>query len=286
AMRSWVARFAPLVMDAPAGASETRERLRLVEELRGESSGVDEAKSILLTMEDADLVRTYGQARSQLASIERDLRRRLAEDAPGDPESEPAYDALQDRLAETAARIEMGVDTYANAGEPLEIVTSPANWTAGGGMLIFGLGWNAFTTFHATLMIGGMWAAFGPGALALLLFYAIFWSVGIGMLVAAFFQAASEKVRFDGNTLEVEYRLGPFRWSKRHTVNPRLPVITGQVEDKGMRPKGSGPRIMPCLILTDDQGRPIHVARSVSPARRDELCRQFNQYLTSLTATH
>jgi len=278
AMRAWVARFAPLLMVPPVGDQEIRERLRLVESLRGEIPTVERAKIQLLTMEDDELVRTFNQARDQIVALERDLRRRLAAASPGDPESEPPLDALQDRLAETAARIEMGVDAF-HSGEPLDIVTSPANWGAGVGLLVFSLGWNAFTTFHATMMIGGMWKAFGPGALALLLFYAIFWSVGFGMLWAAFVAAAAERIRVNGNELEVERKLGPFQWTRRYKVNCRLPVAIGTVQDNGPRPKNSAPRMLPCLIFTDEQGQPVHIARGVSDARRTELARQLNGYL-------
>lgn len=278
AIRAWVARFAPLLLDPPVGEQEIRERLRLVESLRNEIPSVERAKSQLLTMEDNALVRTFNQARDQIVALERDLRRRLAAASPGDPESEPPLDVLQDRLAETAARIEMGVDAF-RSQEPLDIVTSPANWGAGAGLLIFGLGWNAFTTFHAALMIGGMWQAFGPGALAILLFYAIFWSIGFGMLWGAFVAAAAERIRIKGNELEVERKLGPFQWTRKYKLNCHLPVVVGTVEDQGPRPKSAAPQMLPCLVLTDEKGQPIHIARGVSDARRAELARQINGYL-------
>lgn len=281
AMRAWLAEFAPLVMDqSQRTATEIRQELDLIERLQGRTSDLDQGKGLLTRMDDGELIRTYNQAREQIRTIERDLRRRLATLAPGDPNSEPDYDALQERLAETAAQIEVGVPTFSANPDRLELASSPAQVAAGIGMGIFGLGWTAFTTLHAFFMIGGMMKAMGPVAFAMLGFYAIFWAVGVGMFMSAFNMAAQETISLEGDTLTITKTLGPIRRAKQHRINPKLQVRIGTTEKQVSHGRGrSVPMRVAAIIFTSEDGRPIAVATGTTDANREVMLRQIQAHL-------
>ncbi len=281
AMRAWLAEFAPLVMDqSQRSATEIRQELALIERLQGRTSELDHSKGLLTRMDDSELIRTYNQAREQVRTIERDLRRRLATLAPGDPNSEPDYDALQERLAETAAQIEVGVPTFSANPDRLELLSSPSQVMAGVGMAIFGLGWTAFTTLHAVFMIGGMMQAMGLLALAMLGFYAIFWAVGVGMFVSAFHKAAQETITLEGDELTVTKTLGPLRQVKRHRINPKVEVRIGTTEQAFTpRNRRSSPIRVAAIIFTSDGGRPVAVATGTTDANRELMLRQIQAHL-------
>ncbi|GAB4117936.1 MAG: hypothetical protein Fur0036_01740 [Fimbriimonadaceae bacterium] len=281
AMRAWLAEFAPLVMDqSQRTATEIRQELNLIERLQERTDQLDQGKGLLTRMEDGELIRTYNQAREQIRTIERDLRRRLATLAPGDPNSEPDYSALQERLAETAAQIEVGVPTISANPDRLELVSSPAQVAAGIGMGIFGLGWTAFTTLHAFFMIGGMLKAMGPVAFAMLGFYAIFWAVGVGMFMSAFNLAAQETIALEGDTLTITKTLGPIRRAKQHRINPKLQVRIGTTEKQVSHGRGrSVPVKVAAIIFTGEDGRPIAVATGTTDANREVMLRQIQAHL-------
>ncbi len=276
-VNSWVARFVPLVMSTETlDTTTTKERLALVKVLTNEENKVSQSIAKLNALEDSELISTYRQARSQLSSIESDLKRKLGKLAPGDPQSAADLDALQERLAENAAKIELGVDTSPSVGEFNEI-TSPSNPAAAIGMFIFGLGWNAFTLFHATIMIGGMWLAFGPGALAMLLFYAIFFFAGFAMWASAYISAAQESVELSGDKLTIFRKLGPISTTKVHKIDLSSKATIGKATINGMSQKNSIPTR--AVILTDINGRPINIALQTTDSKRKEICAKINSQL-------
>ena len=244
-------------------------------------------KATLNPTDDHEIISTFDAAKAQLGSIEIDLRKHLSRLSPGDPESRPDLDALQERLAETAAKIEVGVSTTSQVGSRLEMITSPPNIGAAMGMMIFALGWNAFTTFHATLMIGGMYKAFGAAAFALLLFYAIFFSVGFAMLWGAFLAGAEESIELEGDQLIIKRKLLGFVHHKQHTLDLDTEARIGMAERTQMKSRNSNvPNLAKAIILTDTNGRPINLGFSTTDARRDEHCQKINLYLKAQKAAN
>lgn len=276
----WVARLAPLLEEDPAATeSELRERIARVEELRRTLPDVFLLKA---SVEDSDrrLVETVERAARHLPVLEETLRRRLALLAPGDSESRVDLERIQDKLAQLEALQELGLKPEVVPAGPLEMKTSPGNLGGGAFLALFGLGWTAFTTVHALFMIGGMWRAFGPFALALLLFYGIFWAVGLGMLGLALATASEESIRLDGSTLTVRRRLGPFRQERTYLVDVRRAARVERVSGaatEGVRQSGW----RKAVVLTDTEGRPIVLAAGTTSAQRDEVVRRLNAYLTS-----
>jgi len=277
----WIARFAPLVMgDAALKDQDVRARLKLVDDLRREAPGVKSAIGSLEGVEYLELVQAFRNAEGQLDSIEADLRKRLARLAPGDPAGLVDLDALQERLSERAARQEMGLPTEQEIPAVLEMKAAPGNWAAAAFMGLFGLGWNSFTAFHATIMIGGMMKAFGIGALALLGFYAIFFAVGIGMLIGAYNLAASEHIRLSGHELAVTKRLAGIARTKSYRLDAKSRASIADVEVSGLRPAGArGKAAGPAITLVDEEGRQIAFAQNAAATVREQLRDKVNAYL-------
>lgn len=206
-VEAWIARFAPLVMNDDAiQADQIQNRLLLIEDLaRSAPEMLTEARGTLTL--PPTLHTTFDQAVSQLPAIEEGLRRRLAEVARGNPDGLVDLTALMGKLAETKARTEMGVNPLETG--PIEEVVQHRSLAAAGFLGIFATGWTAFTTLHAIFMIGGMASAFGPAALFLLLFYAIFFFAGFAMYAAAYQAGCKMTLRLEGRRATVKREFGP-----------------------------------------------------------------------------
>lgn len=280
-VHGWLARFSPLVMkEPPADLRATRQLLQTAEKLHKELPEVTTQSTRLNAIDDHDLLSTFRMARSQISQIENDLRIRLGRFQPGDPQSRADLDALQERLAENAARIELGVSSQTDIPPILTETTSKQNFAAAAGLLIFALGWNGFTLFHAILMIGGMWTVAGPLALLLLLFYSIFFFAGFAMLNAAFQAAAKEEITLDGPLLTVTRTLGPVKKEKTHVINPKIPVTVQEV-NQTFKQKNSSPT--EGVVLTDMDGKPVSIALGATVGSRKDLAKRLNAYLQTYT---
>jgi hypothetical protein len=280
AAQSWVARFAPLVMADPELDDRALKRhLDLVESLRSEGPLLQNQFAAVATSEDFELETTMRRAVAQLNSIENDLRRRLARIAPGDPEGHADLDVLKDRLNEREARLEVGAPTDLEVPSVLELLVAPGSPGAGMGMGIFGLGWTAFTTIHCVLMVGGMWKAMGPIALAMLLFYAIFFAVGGGMLYGAYLAASDERIELRGYELTV---IRTFLGIQRKTIHQLSENSQAALDEfkPAMKMKGYGdrePTIM--VVLHDVNGKAIGLGANATKAQQTSVRDQINRYL-------
>lgn len=275
---AWVAQFAPLIISSgDVGVPEIKERLALIQQLGSDSA----ALRARLTLHNLDappaLVETFESAVSQLDSLETDYRKRLAKLAPGDPGGIADLKAVQEKLEQRAARQELGVATEEEIPAVLEIKTSPGNLPAALAMGVFGLGWTAFTTLHAVLMIGGMMQAIGWAALFLLAFYSIFFLVGFGLLAGAFGQGATENIKLEGRQLTVVKKLGVVTRSKTYTLSPGIQAKI-EVPVTASSSKNS---TTPSIVLTDSEGRPVSIASSATEASREQVCARINAYLAA-----
>lgn len=274
---AWLARFAPLVMGPSVGLTESdvRKRLDSVGRLRHEAGSL-RPRLGSLQLEDADLASTFEQALRQLDSVEEELRRTLGKLAPGDPASLVDLDALQDRLAEREARQELGLQAGLQPPDVLEMKTSGGSWAGALSMGVFGLGWTAFTTFHATLMIIGMSKAFGWGALALLLFYSIFYLVGFGMLAGAVSMASTESIRLEGRHLTITRSLGPFRRTRVYELAETKATI-GTASNFPLQAKGQRPTRS--VLLHDVNAKAISLSSHSDASLKQEVMDRINAYL-------
>lgn len=274
--QAWVAQFAPLLLDDETlDEAEIRRRLDLIGRLKENAAEVSEGLVALQHVDDHDLVQTFHRAHGQLDSLDVDLRKRLGRLRPGDPQSIADLDALQERLDERAARQEMGLPTDQEIPQILEMRTAPGNPAGAAFLGIFGLGWNAFTTFHAVLMIGGMTKAFGWGALALLGFYAIFFFAGFAMLYGALNMASSENITLHGRNLKVTRKLGPWTRRKSYTLAAEGKASIGETD--GLRGNNQPP--IKAVLLLDDADRPVALASNATPAVKERVRDRINAYL-------
>lgn len=278
---AWVAQFAPLVLDDTTLTKyEVRQRLRLIDELRQTGPRLKERLASFEGSYDTQLSTTMENALSQIDSIETDLRKYLGRLAPGDPAGIVDLDTLQERLEERSARQELGVPTDLEIPPVLQLKLSPGNLGAAIFVGLFGMGWTAFTTVHAVLMIGGMMHAFGWIALLLLLFYSIFFAAGFAMFGAAYNMAATEEIELDGRQLTVRKKLAGIVREKKYTLAEGKAGLARieDIQNNGFRPQGS-PRTTTAIVMTDIEGRDINFGAQASPAVRESTVERLNAYL-------
>jgi hypothetical protein len=280
AAHGWLARFSPL-LDAPEElfADDCRDRLSLAHDLQRESGSVVADLEGAGTQEDTELLQTLRSAADQLDELERELRERLGFLAPGDPAGRVDLDELRDRLAEAAARHEVEKVVPASAtGERYRLDLRVSNGSVGGGLFmgLFGVGMLSFITVHATFLIGGMYAAFGPLALLMLGFYAIFFAAGFAMLAGAARMLARERVTAEGDhvTLHRDYRL----WTthKEFTVSRQSRAY---LVDASTRSKGSDAQE---IAFTDADGSEVRMGLGLARGEQARIVERLNEYFNAL----
>lgn len=224
--RQWLAEFSAL-LDVDDGADEAalQEALKRAEKLA--VSGPELRASMPYLTVDAGLVDTLDRAVKQVPSVAEDLRRRLARYTGQPLARDLDLDQLREKLSQREARTELGVPTEEEVPARLELPGSEPNYAAGGFMLIFGLGWTSFTTLHAVFMIGGMFKVIGFAALFLLLFYAIFFTVGFGMLYAGYQSFGKEEVVFEGFQVTVTRIIFGAKKVKVYSLGPESKAEVG-----------------------------------------------------------
>jgi len=275
----WLTRFAPF-LDGPEqlGAQDCRDRLALTPELRAEGEAALASLEAQATPLEAPLLETLRTALGELEHRERDLRRRLAYLAPGDPQGEVDLTEIQARLAEAQARREvesLSPQSTLDGTARLELQTSPGNRAAAVGSGIMGAGVLAFTTVHAIFMIGGMMMAFGPLALFMLAFYAIFWFAAYSLLAAAYRIGSRETVELAGRELTVRRQFGPWKSERKHLLGPhsRAHLVAASLRQEGSDAKEA--------TLTDDAGGEIRLASGRPELEQERLVQRLNEYLAA-----
>ncbi len=271
-----LSRFAPLLYALQSeDPQECRTAISSLQQLRKEEAATVAELEQYAEPEDAELTTTLRSATAQSELIEAQLRQRLSRIEPGAPEGMVNLAALRETLAEVAAKKELAEATGTNFAEEdkLEFNLSHPNWGAAAGMGIFGLGWTAFTLFHATVMIGGMMRAIGPGALFLLLFYGIFFTVGFGMLAGAVQALSEESIEAEGNTLTVRRKLGSWIREKQYRLGPDSRVAVGMAQMRSRR------HVATEIILTDIDGKEFRIGRYCPEPMKHEYVTRINNYL-------
>lgn len=257
---------------------EVRRRIAECLQLREDGRAI-ESRLSAISGTDPDLVQTFQKANQQLESIEGDFRRQLGRLAPGDPEGIADLEQINDALAERLARQEIGMGTDTAVPEVLEMKVGSPNTATAIGMGVFGLGWTAFTTLHAVIMIGGMFAAFGWAALALLAFYSIFFLAGFGMLAAAADAASTENIVLEGRQLTVVKTFGPWIRKKTYQLEPQSEATITQMEGTRMRMGNAPAKPSTVVQFHDVNGNPVGVAAHASDFQRRQVLERVNAYL-------
>lgn len=253
--RQWLAEFAS-VLDVDDGASEAALQKSLDVAQRLAATGPDLRQSMPYLTVDPALVDTLDRAVKQIPSVADDLKKRLARATGAPLASDLNLDELRERLAEREARTELGVPTEEEMPARLELPATDPNYAAGAFTLIFGLGWTSFTTFHAVMMIGGLFHVIGFGALALLLFYAIFFAVGFGMLYAAYTSFGREQVTFEGLELKVTRTTFGRTSTKAFMLEPGSKAVIGSPSNPVMSNNSNqNNNGVVCISIRDASGK-------------------------------
>jgi hypothetical protein len=281
AANAWLSQFTPLLDDLDQlSADECRGRLKQVPALRADGDRVLLRLQEHACQSDAGLLATLREAVRELAGQENDLRQRLALLEPGDPQGMVDLSELRERLAEAAARREVASVTGSLGGHStlLELQTSPPNWGAALMMGVFSFGWMSFTTVHAVLMIGGMFHAFGWIALALLGFYALFWSVGIAMAWGAILSASQEHLAGSSGQLTITRKFLRWSWSKKYRVSSESRAYVKRATSR----HNSGANSSLQAAFTDSEGREITFASGRPEPELDRLIARLSDYLRTV----
>ncbi|HLO99030.1 MAG TPA: hypothetical protein VK171_10585, partial [Fimbriimonas sp.] len=248
---AWLARFAPLVMpDAALSITGAEKQLATAQTLRAEADELVARLGALSAPHDIELSDTVTSAVSHLPALESELRARLSG-------NQIDLDKLQARLAEREAKQELGLPTGYQNPAILQLMTSPRNVVAAGGIGVFALGWNAFTLFHATLMIGGMYKAFGPVALFMLLFYSIFFGAGFFMAYATIDALSEETIDLQGHTLTVRKSLGKWIRTKTIELDPQTQAVVGTASMGFSNSNNKKPQR--AILMTDSKGKEVSI---------------------------
>lgn len=280
-LNAWLARFAPLVMEpGPEEALDERQiehRLQVLRELRAAAEGLSEVSPDLADPDDQELVETFRKATNQLESIEDDLRTQLARFSPGHPEGMVDLDELQLRLAQREAKQEIGMPTGVGVPEVLELQTQSPNMAKAGGLGCMATGVTAFTLFHATFMIGGMFKVFGVLALALVFFYAIFWFFCYKMYQAAKTAASEERIEMNGNRLKVTRTFLGKPIESLHQINLSVPAVVSQSQTFS-NSQNNAPAST-AVMLTDLEGKAIELAVNSPAPMQQQIADRLNAYM-------
>jgi uncharacterized membrane protein len=268
---AWLARFAPLVMPNSALTVQSAEKQLLAAQmLREEADELLSRLGALSAAHDVELSDTVVTAVSHLPSLESELRARLSG-------GQVDLDTLQARLAEREAKQELGLPTGYQNPAVLQLLTSPRNSVAAGGLGVAALGVNAFVLIHATIMIGGMYKAFGPVALFMLLFYAIFFGAGFAMAHAAIDALSDETIELQHRTLTVRKTLGKWIRVKTYELDPETQAVVGSATMNISSSNNKKPQRS--ILLTDAKGKEVSIAVGATEELKVRLAAQINEYL-------
>jgi len=270
----WLARFAPLLdRDPLASVAVLKQQLTVAETLKRESGRTVAELSAWATDDDQTLLLTLREAVAQLDSLTEGVRRRVGELTPGDPAGTVNLAALRAKLAESAARTELGETS--TIPERVELLLSGGNLAAAALLAGFSLFWNGFTLVHAVMFIGGFWQVIGAFALFFLLFYSLFFGAGFAMAKQALDSASKESLLLEERTLLIRKTLGGWVREKRIELGPESRV---GLDLPTVRAKGS--RAMALTINAAD-GKQHQFGVGLPEHLKSDYVKKLNYYLAA-----
>lgn len=275
----WLAELSPLLLQ-PNYSDErsVKDAIDKIAQLRVSGPRIADAISVSSDPGDADLASTIRQALEQLPAMDTSLRHQLAAVSPGNPESRVDLDVLKDRLAEQAARTEMGLRL--DEGRAWPIISEQK--AAGKGLMVIGTGIGGFITLHAFGMIGGMWHAFGPIALLLLGFYAIFGAAVYSMFKMGLSLMGKTTVELVGDELMVK-ATGPLSSEKTYRLNRNSRFEFGVLGDsESTRVNGKRVGAQGNITFRDATGQLVSMPTNLMPVEAEQMCAYLNQRALAL----
>jgi len=282
---SWLSRLDPIVnLSGETTPKDLERHLKTLRELSKIGPGVLERLTNVSTAEDSSLLTTLRSGQAHLSIIEEGVRSKLAALQPGHAQGQVDLDRLSAKLTEIAAHEEM--DTSPLLTEPLKIQAHQGSVAAAMGIGVFGMGWTAFTTFHAFLMIGGMFKSFGFVALFLLLFYSIFFLVGFGMLAGAWHALWTVDVEIEGDTLRETRSFRGMRKVKTYRLTPNTEVEIGYPKKLpfGISANNKNPNGKKALVIRDPEGWEYTMGLTWDHAEKKRRLAQIEARIRMLSA--
>ena len=133
-------------------------------------------------------------------------------------------------------------------------------------------------------MIGGMWKAFGPVALALLLFYAIFFAAGFAMIAATVAALSDEEIDLEGRQLTVttttlgRKKVKTYPLASDAQAEVTMPMIGNfRTNSSGSSRSASS---MAVVVRTAD-GKQASFGSRLMPGEKQSLAKKVNTYLSA-----
>jgi hypothetical protein len=271
----WMTRMSPLVLDTLPSTKSAAQR-----HLNDLKQQLQTGLALLHSIQNADLnpsiVTSIGEALRHLPDMIADVEAHLRFLETGAANAEDAAEQLREKLARRAAQSEVNDIIGKNLDQPFQAITRQRSIPAALGAGIFGIAWTSFTTVHAFFMIGGMMQAFGWGALFLLLFYSLFWAVGLGMLATSVVSLGTENIDYYDGSLTTTFSV--FGYQKRRTINidrtfrPRVAKATW-----GPMVQQSNRRAAPqwCIEVRDTNGTKHQIAKGGDRDVLEEVARNL-----------
>lgn len=270
---AWLERHKPLLGSVRSlGLDDVQASLALVRQLQEDAPKIlAELRVVADPVQDAARTLSVAESLTRLEIVEDDLLARLTDLDPASPDAltDTPERAAVAREARSRKAVEKRLERMAK--EPLELVLSEPNRAEAASTGGFALFWNIFTLIHGAAMIGGFWAAFGPIALGLLLFYSIFIGVGIAVAKAALDALTMETLRLDNNFLAITTTRGRMHKVKLITLGPQSQVNNAArpVKQKGKSNKE--------FSIVDADGKEHRFGARILDYKRDALRQQINE---------
>ena len=273
----WMTRMSPLVLDTPPSTKTAAKRHHadLQQQLQ---TGRQLQSEIATAGLNPSIVTSIDEAIRHLPDMIRDAEAHITFLETGAANAEDAAEQLREKLARRAAQSE--VDDIIGRGfeQPIAARTRHRNIPAAIGTGIFGVAWTSFTTVHAFFMIGGMMQAFGWPALFLLLFYSMFWAVGLGMLATSAASLGTEDIDFYDGTLTSTFNLLGYKRIRKIAIDPTYRARVTKVTWGGFQMQNSNRRSTPqwCIEVRDTAGIKHQISKGGDKDILEEVARQLN----------
>lgn len=273
----WMTRMSPLVLDT-LPSTKTAAKRHLADLQQQLQTGQQLQRDIATAGLNPTIVTSIDEAIRHLPDMIRDAEAHITYLETGAANAEDAAEQLREKLARRAAQTE--VDDIIGKGfeQPLEATTRHRNIPAAIGAGIFGIAWTSFTTVHAFFMIGGMMQAFGWAALFLLLFYSLFWAVGLGMLATAAASLGTEKIDLFDGTLTSTFNLFGYKRVKKIAIDASYRARVVKVTWNGVQMQSNNRRGAPqwCIEVRDTAGVKHQISKGGDKDILEEVARQLN----------
>jgi len=272
----WMTRMSPLVLDT-LPSTKTAAKRHLADLQQQLQTGRTLQQAIAGMGLNPSITTSIDEAIRHLPDMIQDAEAHITYLETGAANAEDAAEQLREKLARRAAQSEVNDIIGKGFEQSLQATTRQRNIPAAIGTGLFGLAWTSFTTVHAFFMISGMMQAFGWAAMFLLLFYSLFWAVGLGMLATSAASLGTETIDVYDGTLTSTFNLFGFKRVKKIAIDTsyRAKVVKSTW---GPMVQQSNRRAAPqwCIEVRDTAGTKHQISKGGDKDILEEVARQLS----------